>query len=392
LLNCRRDRQLIEIVYSPHQEDLLHDDKKNENENISFSPPAVDGTISAETKPFSPKEMIRCEECLRANGPTRVNCLYCGEALPLNESSVNLQKPALRPLEKWEQGYNNILLPSSANDLPHDSLQAKAQRSNLADAHVAEAADLLKLTTEDLERILSLGLPLPLARASTIDEASLVQRRLSRLRIDTVIVPDLDLGVAETPPVKVRSMEIGPAGIVAYQSPETSGADIAWSSLVFAVLGRLVVRRVELREQKTSRAENRILDAKEFFTDESVVEFYTQGQTTPYRISANSFDFSCLQERKKLVAGENLLALREVFRERAPEIEFDDSYNSARKALEAVWPSQRQNEAGGWRRDRPGKYSIGSATEISNELQFSRYSRLRHYLGFKSREAKDENA
>ena len=369
----------------------MHDEKKD-NENISFSLPVAEGPVSAEAKPFSPDQMIRCEECLRANGPTRVNCLYCGAALPFNESSVNLQKPALRPLEKWEQGYNNILLPSSANDLLHDSQQTKPRSSNLTDADLAEAADLLKLTQEDLARILSLELTLPLARASTIDEASLVQRRLSRLRIDTVIVPDLDLGVVETPPVKVRSMGIEPAGIITYQTPETSGTNIAWSNLVLAVLGRLVVRRVELREEKTSRAENRILDANEFFADESVVELYTHDHTTPYRISANSFDFSCLNERKRFVAGENLLALLDVFREHAPQLEFDDSYNSARKALEAVWPSQRQNEAGGWRRDRPGKISIGSATEISNELQFSRYSRLRHYFGFKSREGKDENA
>ena len=367
-------------------------DKKNENENLSFSLPLGDGPTGSEAKPFSPDQMIRCEECLRANGPTRVNCLYCGSALPFNESSVNLQKPALRPLEKWEQGYNNILLPSAANDPLIDITHSDPRPSNLTDADVAEAADLLKLTPEDLARILSLSLALPLARASTIDEASLIKRRLSRLRIDTIIVPDLDLGVPEKPSIKVRSLEIGPTAIVVFQTPETSGTNITWSSLILAVLGRLVVRRVELREQKTSRAEHRILDSNEFFADESVVEIYVKGQATPYRIAANSFDFSCLDEKKKFVAGENLLALLDVFREHAPQLAFDDTYKSARKALEAVWPSQRQNEAGGWRRDRPGKISIGSTTEISNELQFSRYSRLRHYFGFKSREEKDENA
>jgi hypothetical protein len=371
---------------------LLHDDNKNANEKVSFSLPEADGPVNPEPKPFAPDQMIRCEECLRANGPTRVNCLYCGVALPFNETLGNLQKPALRPLEKWEQGYNNILLPLSANHLPHEPRQTNSPQFNLSAADNAEAADLLKLTGDDFARILSLGLPLPLARASTMDEALLVQRRLSRLRIDTVIVSDKDLGVVEIPPVRVRAIGVEPAGFIAYQTPEAQGIHIAWSSLALAVVGRLVVRRVELREQKTTRAENRILDANEFCTDEFALEFYTQGQTTPYRINANSFDFSCLGARKTLVAGENLLALLELFREQSPQLECDDSYNSARKALEAVWPSERRNEAGGWRRDRPGKYSIGSATQISNEMQFLRYSRLRHHFGFKSGERKNEDA
>jgi hypothetical protein len=354
----------------------LPDDNKTNSENSTFTSAATDGQSTTETKAFAPDQMIRCDECLRANGPTRINCLYCGAALPVNESSVNLQKPALRPLEKWEQGYNNILLPSSANHLQ----PVNARLSNLTDVEIAEAADLLKLTTKDLKRILVFELPLPVARASTIDEALLVQRRLGRLRIDTVIVSDADLGTIESPPIRIRSINFESDGFVVYQTPETLGINITWSGLVLTVEGRLVVKRVELREQKTSRSENRILDANEFFTDEFVVEFYTHGQATPFRINANSFDFSCLGDRKQFVAAENLRAMLDLFREHTAQLECDDSFNSARKALEAVWPSQRQIEAGGWRRDRPGKYSVGSATEISNETQFLRYSRLRYYF------------
>ncbi len=352
----------------------------------------ADGPTSTEAKPFTPDQMIRCEECLRANGPTRVTCLYCGAALPLNEASVNLQKPALRPLEKWEQGYNNILLPSSANRLQDSPPPANPLRTNLSEADLAEAADLLKLTEEDLARILSLGQALPLARAATIDEATLVQRRLGRLRIDTVIVPDVELGVVEAQPLRVRAIEIEPAAFTVYQTPETRGIQIAWSDLVLLVVGRLIVKRVELREQRARRAENRILDTSEFSSDESTVELYTEGQTTPYRITANTFDFSCLGERKSFVAGENLLALLELFRAQAPHVECDDSYKSVRKALDAVWPSQQNNESSGWRRDRPGKYSIGSATELTNEMQFLRYSRLVHYFQSRARERSDENA
>ncbi len=370
----------------------MHDENKNDSENIPDSFPAVDVPLSSEPKPFAPDQMVRCEECLRANGPTRVNCLYCGAALPFNETLVNLQKPALRPLEKWEQGYNNIILPSPANALAQNQEQAKPPALNLTEDEIAQAADLLKLTPADLGRIILTALPLPLARASTMDEALLVQRRLSRLRIDTVIVPDTDLGVAATQPLKVRAIGIEPSSLVAYQALETQGVKIAWSTLTLMVVGRLVVKRVELREQKTARAENRLLDANEFFTDESALEFYLAGAPTPYRIAANSFDFSCLGEGKRFVAGENLRALLELFRNRAPQLACDDSYNNVRKALESVWPSQQQVEAGGWRRDRPGKYTVGSATEISNEQQFLRYSRLRHYFCVRLKEKDEQGA
>lgn len=316
-------------------------------------------------QPFAADQMIRCDECLRANPPTRVSCLYCAAALPVSEATVNLQKPALRRLEKWEQGYNNILLPPLAN---------------LAENALAEAADVLKLTTADLERILSTGLPMPLARASTADEAALVQRRLDHLRIKTLIVPDAELGVDQAEPTRVRLLEIDDAGIHAYQTPDTPAMRIAWSDFVLLITGRLIVKRVELKEQKDKRSENRILDASEFFSDESVVELYTQQQGIPYRITANSFDFSCLGKKKSLVASENILVLVNFFRVYAPHVEYDDSYNLVRKALEAVWPSEQQNESLGWRRERPGKYSIGSATEIGNEMQFLRYSRLRNFF------------
>lgn len=340
-----------------------------DNESVPLPIPITDEPAEYLPEPFAPDQMVRCDECLRANPPTRVNCLYCGAVLPQNETTVNLQKPALRPLEKWEQGYNNILLPSAAN-----------ASVDPGESELREASDLLRLRPADLTRILSAGMPLPLARAATIDEASLVQRRLSGLGIETCIVADGQPGTDETGPVRVRAVEIDGAGIHAYQTPESPGIDILWADFVLLVLGRLIVKRVELKEQKGARAENRILDSSEFVTDETVVDFYTRKQTATYRIAANSFDFSCLGERKGLVAAENILTLLQLFRDHAPQAVYDDSFNSMRKALEPVWPAEQQNESSGWRRERPGKYSIGSATELNNEMQFLRYSRLRYHF------------
>ena len=336
-----------------------------DNENVPLPVWTTEAPEDSAPAPFAPDQMVRCDECLRANPPTRVNCLYCGAVLPHDETTVALKKPALRPLEKWEQGYNNILLPPVAN---------------LTAADLVEASDLLRLRAEDLGRILASATSLPLARAATIDEAQLVQRRLSGLGINSSIMPDAEPGTDAAGIVKVRALEIDEAGIYAYQSPEAPFVELSWPDFTLLVVGRLIVKRVELKERKGARAENSILDSSEFVTDETVADFYTLKQMMPFRIAANSFDFSCLGPKKGLLAGENISRLLQLFREHAPNVEYDDSFNSVRKILEPVWPAEQQNESGGWRRERPGKYSMGSVTELNNEMQFSRYSRLRRHL------------
>jgi hypothetical protein len=122
-----------------------------------------------------------------------------------------------------------------------------------------------------------------------------------------------------------------------------------------------------------------------------VVDVYAQEQPVPYRISANSFDFSCLGSEKGLLAAENLSRLVRTFRARASKAEYDDSFNSMRMALESVWPSEQQNASSGWRRERPGKYSIGSVTERNNEMQFLRYSQMRRQFVTEAGKNTDQN-
>jgi hypothetical protein len=277
-------------------------------------------------------------------------------------------------LEKWERGYNNILLPPAAN---------------VNEASIAEAGELLRMRAEDLSRILASAVPLPLARAATIDEAQLVQRRLGQLGIDSRIMADAETGPAEI--IKVRSLDIDDAGVYAYQTPETPSIHILWSQFLLFVIGRIVSKRVELKEQKAARSENRILSNSEFVTDETVIDFYSIEEPAPYRIAANSFDLSCLGAEKGLLAAENILRLLQLFRDRATQAVHDDSFNSVRKALEPVWPPEQQNASSGWRRERPGKYSIGSVTELSNETQFLRYSQLRRHFVIGAKTRTDQN-
>lgn len=340
-------------------EKLLPKDNESNNEDFPLL-----NTDPAElpVRSFTPDQMVRCESCLRANPPTRAGCLYCGAALPVQPAASVFQKPALRPLEKWEHGYNNILLPPAAN---------------LSESVLAEIANFLRLEREELERIVAGNVPLPLALSSSKEDAELIQARLRTAQLASLIVADATLGL--DPPLKLRALEFHDDGLLAYQSPQTQPQKMTWDDFVLLVSGRITRKRVELQEERKGK-ENRVLAADQFFADESVVDLFVKQGTTPYRIASGSFDFSCLAEKKRLVAAENMSILIELFRERVPGLVYDQTYNAARKPLEPVWRSEQQNESTGWRRNRPGKVSLGRATESSDESQFSRYSRLRFYL------------
>lgn len=339
-------------------EELLPKDNKNIRQPV-VGPPL-------EPQGFALDQMIRCEECLRANAPTRVNCFYCASALPFTESSAKIRKPALRRPDKGQPGYNSIFLP-----------QLQSHYSNSA---LADAAELLKLAPEDLERIVSAERPLPLARADSPEEASLVFDRLQGFGVETITLADDDLGAKESSIRRIRSMHFNDDAMSLLQKGALESVRIAWPDLLLLVPGRLVVKRVEVKERRSRRSENDILSTSEFFADESVVDLYTSSNSQTWRISAHSFNFFCLGERKTLVASENLSTLIDQIRSYATQAEFDDSYNVLRPALEPVWGMQQETESSGWRRERPGKYSVGSATVSSNESQFMLYSRLSYYF------------
>jgi hypothetical protein len=330
-----------------------------DNENVSDIEPGP--TQDAPLKSFTPDEMVRCESCLRANPPTRVSCLYCGHPLPVTRGMVQLQQPALRPLEKWEQGYNNILPAFTAN----------------ADIPLSEVARLARLTEEELQRIIAAGCAMPLARSGSEAEAQLIQQRLASMGISSLIVADEVLGAV--PSIKLRAADFYEDSFDAYQTRDAAPLKIFWDDLRLMVAGRIMRRRVELTEER-KRNEKKVIEADQFFADENVIEVFAKKSSAPYRIMSGSFDFSCLGANKRLLAGENISVLVNVFLQRAPTIVYDETYNSIRKGLDPVWKADQQNDSTGWRRARPGKYSLGSANQTSNESQFTRYARLRYYL------------
>jgi len=334
-----------------------------DNENIRL--PLLGPVEPSEPQGFTPEQMIRCDECLRANPPTRINCLYCNVPLPATESSTRLRKPVLRRPEKHQLGYNTIVLSSA------ETLSAEA---------ISEAATLLKLKDEELTKILAQRVPLPVARTASRQESELIADRLQALGIRVVTLVD------EGSVKRVKSMSFEDSLLVINPGHARDEVEVPWSNVLLLVPARLIEKRVEVKEVKSRRAENEILDASEFFSDEVVIDLYTSTHSETWRVSARGFDFSCLGSEKTLIANENIAKLQRVLSAKATNARLDDSYNRLRPFLDLVWPSEQETKSSGWRRERPGKLSLGMAAISSNETQFTLYSRLVYYLTLQGRE------
>jgi hypothetical protein len=320
--------------------------------------------LRSEPQGFAHDQMVTCEACLRANPPTRASCLYCGAALPTSEVSATLLKPVLRPLETWEQGFNAVLLPC-AQQLSSESL--------------TEIADLLKLDAEDLERILTGGLPLPLARAATQAEAVLIQKRLEALGFEVLIVPDTELETQT--PQRLRAMELKDDALIVYPTGGQSEQSVSWADLTLMVAGRRIQRRLEVAERLSRKKEKDIVDSRELIADEPRLDLYAGHGAGAWRVAADNFDFSCLRELKSLMAAQNFQTLTKVLRERAENAAYDDSYLRARPLLSLVWPLEQHTESLGLRKQGMGsRINMEAVTKSDNEMQLTRYSKLLHHL------------
>jgi len=329
-----------------------------DNENILLS---LDGpNTPSQPTAFSPQEMLRCEECLRANPPTRPSCLYCGAALPATKNSSKLRKPTLLTPDKSDPSYNTILVV-------HDET-----------LNITEVADLLKLSTDAVAKLLAAAQPLPLARTASLEQSQLLAERLHEFGLQTEIIFDQRLGVSENNVIRVRSMVMSDVTFSVLTSGRGEPLEMKYTNLVLMVEGRLLTKTTTVKERKSRKSENEILDASEFYSDEPAFDLYCATREQTFRIAANSFDFSCLGEQKVLTVNENLRMLKHVLKDKAPDMKIDNSYGAVRQSLDLVWGAEKATKSDGWRRDAPGRLIIGATTTVSNENQFTRYSRLRH--------------
>jgi hypothetical protein len=328
-------------------------------------------TPREDARPFSHDEMVTCGECLRANPPTRPNCFYCGARLTITEEAARLRRPILRQPEKWEEGFNVVLY----------------ERAAATPDVLREVTSLLRLEREEAGRILEAAKLLPLARLHSREEAQLVSEKLRACGLSAVVISDSDLMLKDEARRRARAFSFTDDALLANAAGGSEVWRASWPDILLLVTGRLVVRRVEL-EQRRKGVGSEVVDARETAGDVLVLDLYTKAPDGGWRVASDQFDFSCLAERKALVAAQNFASLIAVLRERATQMEVDDSYNGLRQALAPVWPPEERTESGGLRRERPGRFNVEAVMTSDNEAQFTRYSRLRHFL--KLREAGSE--
>jgi hypothetical protein len=244
-------------------------------------------------------------------------------------------------------------------------------------------ANLLRLQIEALRGILETREPLPVARTATQDDAALIETRMRVLGASLITISDHDLAMESSAPKRLRGLELKDDLLMAYpvgSDEVAAGWSMPWSEISLLVAGRLFERRVEVEERRGRGSENEIVEARELSADEAVLDIYAAGLEGNLRIVANNFDFSCLGPEKKLIATANFSRLNEILCGRAGLAGYDDSYNRVRHALSAPWPLEEKTGSGGLRRSRPGRFNTETVTTSDNEEQFTRYSRLRHYL------------
>jgi hypothetical protein len=317
---------------------------------------------------FSREELIACERCGRASPPTRMKCLYCGATLPAAEGGEDRRRPALKPLEEWERGFNVVLAPRAGGD------------SDPRGGALAEAASLARVEPEQLSEMLAATTALPLARTGERAEAELLERRLTGLGLKVEIVADEDLAVESEPPRRVRKIEFDEEGVTGLSRVGGEARRAGWGEIVVIVVGRIFKKRIEVEERQRRRTGSEVVESRELVEDEGVIDLHFGESPAGWRIMAEGFDYSCLGARKGLLASENFARLGEEFRALSRRAAFDDSYRRVRHLLQFAWSPTQQTGAGGVRRARPGRVSTEAITNVSNEAQFTRYSRLlRHF-------------
>jgi len=329
---------------------------------------------AAGPRPFAPEEMVACESCVRANPPTRMHCLYCGAPLPVTEQSAALRRPALKRLEEWEAGFNVVLHPRGG--------------APVSSAALEEASSLLRIEAGLLRDCLDAGRALPLARTASVEEAELVAGRLRAGNFAVEILSDEALMLNKSPR-RVRAFGLTEDALVGLGLPGEEPQRWRWSAVELMVTGRIVRKRVEVEERREkSRRDGEVVDARELSEDEAVLDLYSSAAADApgWRVLADNFDYSCLGAGKSLLARENFTTLVGLLRVRAAGAAFDDEYARLRRLLAAAWPPAERDDTLGFRRERVGRYSTGAVTTVSNEAQFTRYSRLQQHLARRGRD------
>jgi hypothetical protein len=319
-----------------------------------------DAAAEPPLRKFAPDEMLTCDACLRANAPTRAQCMYCGAALNAAASSEVEAATA-----------------DDANEPQFYVVVWVHEGQPIDDSAVGQLAIRFNLKPEELRTALINGGPLPLAATRSADSAAQTISELSGIAVETAVVP-ATVSKTEFVPVNIRALEFAGESVTAISKIGRQPVATQLSDIQLIVTGRLLVHRVEVDERR-SRSAVKSLDRRELSEDQSVLDIYRRGADAPWRIIVNDFDFSCLGERKSLTTFDNAKALIDLLKERTPTA-VNDSYARVRPVLNAVWPLENTESQSRSRRPRAGRHDFSTVTASDNESQFNNYSRLVWYV------------
>lgn len=320
--------------------------------------------LQSEEIGFKPDELLACGKCSRANPPNRVKCMYCGAELEISAGNAAKGTPVLlRKLENWENGHNLIYLPKP---------------ENISAETTAQTAKLLGLEKEALQKIFDLQKPLPVVRSETLRAAGILQGRLSESGLKSSIISD-EMLAAENLPKRLRGLEFRNDKILLILFNNDEVEEIKSEDLVLIVTGAIFQKTVESTEAR-KKGENKILEATETASDESLIDIYSKNDPTGFRILTKGFDFSSLEAEKSILARENIKKLVGKLQTVAPKAKLVNDYLAIRNVLGEIWEIEQRKDSKGLARQRLGKFDLSNVSSSNNLQQFTKYSRLQWHI------------
>ncbi len=305
---------------------------------------------------FTAAELIKCGACSRANPPNRENCLYCGFGLKVTPEHPRQKETVAQTVEPSNANY--IVIASRNEHIDEDQLK--------------EVAALVGKESSDVTRAFAVARVIPIFATQSQTNAEAISRELKSRGIESAIIGEDQ--IAATTSIEVRTLELGDESVTAIGERGQRQPSVSWSDLSLIVAGHLHFISVEV-EQKPKKSSRKIVAERRLSTDAAVIDIYRRNETSAWRIKSNSFDFSCLGERKAITAFENFSNLIDLVRQRANGADFNDDYVRLRPLLDMIWPAEnseqpRQRRRAGWRELE------ATVTHAHNTAQFDLYSRL----------------
>jgi hypothetical protein len=306
-------------------------------------------------------KVIACPSCNRNNGVHRMTCIYCGANLPVEPGRETEKLPALRPLEEAELGFNLICFP--ADSLADDSA-------------LREIETVTRLDSQQVAELMRANLPVPIARPQSREDADIFYKRLLSVGVRTTIIPDEELSV-QVLPFRVR--RIKPLGdtLELWSNELTHPELVRWSDISLFVFAAIRYTQISTQEETRSRRTGRELkDLNETVRDEFLFDFFDGRTTRHFRIRAESFDYTCLGQNRSILASENYRTLERWMLENAPKAIVSRDFRQISRALEPVWPLNKNILRQPMKRIGVGKVAFQADSFLDNEGQFTRFSRM----------------